>query len=186
MPSVYSGSCPSMALYFLNFVSKPVPSLLLSITVFLTFSACATKERSIDSKQAASPTPAAAANAPPLADAEKAQVKRTGSGTFNQYKFTYRRAGREVEATFAPVRLPWNDSLVVAAAREVLVAAYDDRSENFPRPAVWQYGGAEARAIKLEAEKFEYVFLPLKEEGRDGVKQVRTIVVWQLAKGTIR
>ena len=87
---------------------------------------------------------------------------------------------------FAPVRLPWNDRVVVAAAREVLVAAYDDRSENFPRPAVWQYEGAEANAIKLEAEKFEYVFLPLKEEGKDGAKQVRTLLFWQLAKGTIK
>jgi hypothetical protein len=111
-------------------------------------------------------------------------VEREGAGAFNQYKFTYVRQGGEVEASFAPELLPWDDALVVAAAREVLVAAYDDRSENFPRPAVWQYKGAETKAIKLEGVRYEYVFVPLREEG--GRRRVRAIAFWQLPKGTIK
>lgn len=120
------------------------------------------------------------------ADVGKGKAKRDGAGAFNQYKFKFRRAGDEVEASFAPLQLPWNDAVVVAAAREVLGAAFNDRSENFPRPVVWPYQGAQAHGIKLEGEQFEYVFVPLKEEGHDGTRQVRTIVFWQLAKGTVR
>ncbi len=155
----------------------------------MAFSACATKERSAVSRNAASPTPAPTVRATPPATPNAAgqeQSKRAGSGTFNEYKFAYRRAGGEVETTFAPTPLPWNDQIVVGAAREVLVTAYDDKSENFPRAVRWPYQGAQVNAIKLEGEKFEYVFVPVKEDGKDGAKQVRKIAFWQLAKGTAR
>jgi hypothetical protein len=150
------------------------------------FSACAGSKSTPASN--ASPTPAASSSAarptPAPVGGVETGVEREGAGVFNQYRFTYVRRGGEVEATFAPEMLPWDDALVVAAAREVLVAAYNDRSENFPRPAVWQYRGAETRAIKLEGVTHEYVFVPLREDV--GGRRVRAIAFWQLPKGTIK
>lgn len=162
-------------------------SLLLTAAIVAVSACCASQEGSRRAGQAApaQSTPEIKAKTTPV-EAVPEQSRGAGSGNFNQYKFTYRRAGGETEAVFAPAALPWNDAFVVEAAREVLVAAYDDRSENFPRRALWQYRGQEVNAIKLEGERFEYVFLPLKEEGRDGAKQVRTIVFWQLSKGTVK
>jgi hypothetical protein len=170
---------------------KIIPRLCLSAVAMLAMSACAADRRPPDAKQSATPTPAnsggaAKVDAATPVDGRREQIRRAGAGTFNQYKFAFERAGGEVEATFAPTRLPWDDALVVAAAREVIVAAYDDRSENFPRPVVWPYRGAEVNAIKLEGENFEYVFVPLREEAAGGTRQVRAIVFWQLAKGTVR
>ncbi|HEV2708038.1 MAG TPA: hypothetical protein VGV59_19120 [Pyrinomonadaceae bacterium] len=148
--------------------------------------ACTTRRTAAPAARRVSETPTPAA--PAALPTPDASARGAGAGAFNQYKFTYKRAGSEVEVSFAPELLPWNDSLVVAVAREVLVAAYDDRSENFPRRAVWSHEGAEVNAIKLEGEKFEYVFLPLRDERADAVgdRRVRRILFWQLAKGTVK
>jgi hypothetical protein len=129
------------------------------------------------------PTPSSTneASARPPVEAATERVRRTGAGKFNQYKFTYERTDREVTALFTP-KLPWSDSSVVGAAREVIAASYEERSENFPRPVNWKHDGAAASAIKLEGNKYEYVFLPLKEEAGE----VRKILFWQLPKGTTR
>jgi hypothetical protein len=164
-------------------------SIILTVLVALVVAAasCTTKRTDAPDARRATPTPTPAVNAT-TAPTPDAAARATGAGAFNQYKFTYRRAGGEVEVSFTREALPWNDALVVAAAREVLVAAYEDRSENFPRRASWQYEGAQTNAIKLEGEKFEYVFLPLRDERGDaaGDRRVRRILFWQLAKGTVK
>lgn len=178
--------------FIISFVSQPMcmRSIILTLLVALVTAAaasCTTKRTDApDARRAvATPTPAVNATTAPTPDAA---ARATGAGAFNQYKFTYRRAGGEVEVSFTREALPWNDALVVAAAREVLVAAYDDRSENFPRRASWPYEGAQTNAIKLEGEKFEYVFLPLRDARADaaGDRRVRRILFWQLAKGTVK
>ncbi len=117
----------------------------------------------------------------PVAD-EAAQVVKEGSGKFNQYKFSYKRTGDEVEASFKSPRLPRSDALVVAAAREVIVTAYEDKSENFPRPILWNYQGADVNAIYLEADNFEYVFVPAKTDGG----KIDSLIFWKLKKGTAK
>ena len=151
--------------------------------LLLTLSACAPGEPG--TTKAPRPTPT---HAPPTAQpadtplpAETEQVAREGAGRFNQYRFTYRREGDRVMTAFNSPRPPWNDTLVVGAAREVLRAAYDDRSDNFPRPAPWIHEGEKVNGIKLEGERYEYVFLPIREGAA-----VRSILFWQLPKGTIR
>ncbi len=143
---------------------------------------CASGERRSQPARLPSPTPTVATTAStPVAD-EAAQVIKEGSGKFNQYKFSYKRTGDGVEASFKSPRLPRSDAVVVAAAREVIVAAYEDKSENFPRPILWNYQGAEVNGIYLEADKSEYVFVPVKTDGGE----INLLVFWKLKKGTAR
>jgi hypothetical protein len=155
----------------------------LACVVLLTWSlGCASGERRSQPARLPSPTPTVAATAStPVAD-EAAQEIKEGSGKFNQYKFSYKRTGGQVEASFKSPRLPRSDAVVVAAAREVIIAAYADKSENFPRPILWNYQGAEVNAIYLEADNFEYVFVPVKTGGGE----IDSLVFWKLKKGTAR
>lgn len=121
----------------------------------------------------------------PAPDISSDATERAGEGDFNEFRFTYRRAGNEAEAVFAPRRPPWNQNVVVAAARELIVAAFDDRSENFPRAAEWTRDGQSVSAIKLEGERYEYVFVP-ESDARDGAKQTRAIRMWRLSKGSVK
>ena len=159
----------------------------LACAVLLSWSlGCASGERRSQAPQLSSPTPArtiaAAADPSPDVVDTAAQIRKAGSGKFNQYKFTYQRTGDQVEASFKSPRLPRSDAVVVAAAREVIVAAYEDKSENFPRPILWNHRGADVNAIYLEADKFEYVFVPVRADGGE----INALVFWQLKKGTAR
>lgn len=161
---------------------------LLSLVLVLAGAACVSRGRNVATTNAPLPdaptTGAADARAP---DIEADQTTRTGTGAFNQYRFTYRRTGNDATATFSTPKLPWRDSTVVAAAREIIVAVYDDRSENFPRPVMWNYQGAEVNAIKLEGNNYEYVFVPVKDAGaQEGTKEVASLVFRRLNKGTVR
>lgn len=121
----------------------------------------------------------------PAPDISADTTERAGEGSFNAFRFTYSRAGNEAEAVFAPRRLPWNQNVIVAAARELIVVAFDDRSENFPRAAEWARGGETVSAIKLEGERYEYVFVP-ESDARGGTKEARAIRMWRLAKGSVK
>lgn len=127
----------------------------------------------------------AATPAPSAPDISADATERAGEGHFNEFRFDYKRAGNVAEAIFAPRRLPWNDNAVVAAARELIVAAFDDRSENFPRPVEWSREGEVVKAVKLEGERYEYVFVPV-EEVRGGTKEARSIRMWRLVKGSVK
>lgn len=135
--------------------------------------------RGAANSKTSSPTPT------PAPDISADTTERAGEGSFNEFRFTYRRAGNEAEAIFAPRRLPWNQNVIVAAARELIVAAFDDRSENFPRAVEWARGGETTSAIKLEGERYEYVFVP-DADARDGTKEARAIRMWRLAKGSVK
>jgi hypothetical protein len=89
--------------------------------------------------------------------------------------------GDQVVAIFPSPKLPRIDSTVVGAAREVIGTAYGDRPETFPRPAIWNYEGEERRAIKLKGKDHEFVFVPIK----DDKGEIRSLVFWRLAKGTL-
>lgn len=158
----------------------------LACALLLSWSlGCASGARRSQAPQLSSPTPAPVNAAPtgPSPDVvAAAQAKKAGSGKFNQYKFTYQRTGDQVEASFKSPRLPRQDAVVVAAAREVIVVAYEDKSDNFPRPILWNYQGADVNAIYLEADKFEYVFVPVRADGGE----INALVFWQLKKGTAR
>lgn len=160
--------------------------MLLSLMLVLASGACVSRGRggaTANAPATSAPTPAAR-RAP---DIEADQTTRAGSGAFNQYEYSYRRTGNHATATFTTPKLPWRDSLVVAAAREIIVAVYDDRSENFPRPLVWNYQGAEVNAIKLEGDNYEYVFVPVRDTGaKEGTKEVASLVFQRLNKGTAR
>lgn len=169
--------------------------VLICVVVCLTsVAACAPRGRNQETTPAVSANGATRASstndaARPLRapDISSDETRDEGAGTFNQYKFSYRRTGNQVTAKFAAPKLPWRDSVVVAAAREIIVAAYDDRSENFPRRVEWNYEGTSVNAIKLEGDKYEYVFLPIKDEAtRDGTKEVASLVFWRLNKGTAK
>lgn len=161
-----------------------MPKLLFTVALLALLCACATGDRrggSLTASRAPSPSSVATPATPPP-DIEADATRREGAGSFNQYRYTFKRTGNETEAVFAPRRLPWNDNVVVAAARELIVSAFDDRSDNFPRPVEFSYG---VNAIKLEGERYEYVFFPV-EETSGGVKEARAIRMWRLNKGSIR
>ena len=70
--------------------------------------------------------------------------------------------------------------VVVGAAREVILAAYGEKVENFPRRVGWSYEGAQ-HAIKLEGKEYDYVFVHVA----DADKQIPRLVFWRVAKGTV-
>lgn len=146
--------------------------------------ACATSERrGAPAREASTARAPEASSSPAQPDISTDTTERKGEGRFNEYGFKYERAGNAAEAAFEPRRLPWNDNVVVAAARELIVAAFDDRSDNFPRPVEFSYG---VNAIKLEGERYEYVFFPVAETAADGSKEARVLKMWRVNKGDIR
>ncbi|HEX8473224.1 MAG TPA: hypothetical protein VF666_04270 [Pyrinomonadaceae bacterium] len=161
------------------------------VVLLLSCSACATNGRNAETARApranSSPSNAAVASSPRAPDIQSDKTVSNGSGKFNQYKFTFRRNGNNATATFASPKLPWRDALVVAAAREIIVAAFNDRSENFPRPVRWNYEGEQVSAIKLEGNDYEFVFVPVRDkESAEGTKEVASIVFWRLNKGSVK
>lgn len=133
----------------------------------------------------APPSSATNPNASPTEFQTRA-VNEQGTGQFDRYQFTYRQAGESVMVSFAPVHLPWRDLTVVGAAREIIRTVYGDNSENFPRPVEWNYEGERTSAIKLEGNVAEYVFVPLRDEMKTETREIRALVCWKLAKGTLR
>lgn len=125
------------------------------------------------------PTPTARppATPPPVAEGAK---KERGAGVFDRYKFTFEKTGVRATADFPSPKLPYNDNVVVGAAREVILAAYGEKMENFPRRVGWSYEGAE-HAIKLEGKEYDYVFV----HRADADRQIPRLVFWQVAKGTV-
>ncbi len=157
---------------------------LLSVALLVATSACAASERRAPPARDASTASApAAAPSPAWPDVGPDEAAREGDGRFNEYRFKYKRTGNAAEAFFEPRRLPWNDNVVVAAARELIVAAFDDRSDNFPRPVEFSVG---VKAIKLEGERYEYVFFPVGESAADGSKEARVLKMWRLHKGSTK
>ena len=165
--------------------------LLLPALIF--YCGCSSRRTNpVDGRANASVQPATLAS--PSTNATPAGAERQthtptasqGKGQFDRYQFTYRQTGETLSVEFAPARLPWRDLTVVAAAREIIRSVYGDDSQNFPRSVVWTYEGAEVNAIKLEGNVAEYVFLPLRDEQQKESKQIRTLVCWKLAKGTVR
>ena len=118
------------------------------------------------------PTPTPADPAP-----EKANAK--GSGKFNQHNFTYRREGERASADFRPP-LPRVDMTVVGAARVVILEAFGEKMEGFPRPVGWQHEGQSVQAVKLGGNSFDYIFYPVREEANE----VRRVHFWRVAKGS--
>ncbi|HEV2766001.1 MAG TPA: hypothetical protein VGV38_23650 [Pyrinomonadaceae bacterium] len=142
------------------------------------FAACGPQARDFGDntpprKATPAPTPTPADPAP-----EKAVAK--GSGKFNQYGFTYQRDGERATADFCPTPLPRTDSAVVAAARLVILEAFGEKMEGFPRPVAWQHEGQSVQAVKLGGQSFDYIFWPVKEE----TKEVRRILFWRVGKGS--
>ncbi|HEX5707085.1 MAG TPA: hypothetical protein VFX96_07305 [Pyrinomonadaceae bacterium] len=167
-----------------------MPGRLLCAALLSVCCGCGgTRERAAPPRDAANTKASANASTatatPSAPDISADATEREGASSFNQFRFNYKRAGNTAEAVFAPERLPWNDNVVVAAARELIVAAFDDRSENFPRRVEWTREGEMVNAIKLEGERYEYVFLPV-EEVRGGTKEARAIKMWQLVKGSVK
>lgn len=142
--------------------------------------ACGHTSRQTGTAASPSPPPTPRRNVSPSTNDEQEKSEASGKGNFNQYKFTYRRTGHQVVALFSSPKLPYVDATVVGAAREVISVAYGDRPQTFPRPATWDYEGVERRAIKLEGQNHEFVFVPIKDNG-----DIRSLVFWQLAKGTL-
>ena len=85
-------------------------------------------------------------------------------------------------ATFAAPRLPWVDTVIVAAARVVIDAAYGEKMENFPRPASWTEDERKINAIKLAGINYDYIFWPTKEATGD----VKTVTFRRVPKGSVR
>lgn len=126
------------------------------------------------------PAPPAKPPAPTPPPADTNAKKETGSGNFEQYKFTYEKTGDHVTAAFNAPRLPHIDGVVVGAARAVILSAYGEKMENFPRLVRWDYKETK-HAIKLEGEKGDYVFIPVKDDN----KEIPTLVFWRVEKGTV-
>ena len=129
----------------------------------------------------ATPRPAPPARppaTPPPVD-ENAK-KEKGAGVFDRYKFAFEKTGARVTADFSSPKLPYNDNVVVGAAREVILAAYGEKMENFPRRVGWSYEGAQ-HAIKLEGKEYDYVFVHVA----DADKQIPRLVLWRVAKGSV-
>ena len=123
-------------------------------------------------------TPRPPATPPPVpADA----AKENGAGSFEQYKFLYTKAGQQVVADFKPQKLPHtNQNVVVAAARNVIRAAYGEEMKNFPRLVAWEYKNSK-NGIKLEGDKYDYVFVPVKDED----KAISQLIFWRVEKGAV-
>jgi hypothetical protein len=157
--------------------------LLVAAAAALSLSACARTETATPAppQQAATPrpTPRPPATPPPVpADAPR----ETGSGAFEQFKFSYAKTGEQTTADFKPQSLPHtNQNVVVAAARRVIELAYGERLENFPRLVAWDYKETK-HAVKLEGTKFDYVFVPVKDADRD----IPQLVIWRVEKGTVQ
>ncbi|MBA3716026.1 MAG: hypothetical protein H0W76_26860 [Pyrinomonadaceae bacterium] len=129
------------------------------------------------------PTPGATVVASPTPRQSPAErVSKQGSGAFDRYPFTYQRTNDQVVATFAAPRLPWVDTVIVAAARVVIDAAYGEKMENFPRSVPWAEDERTINAIKLAGTDYDYVFWPTKEATGD----VKTINFRRVPKGSVR
>ncbi|MDQ3253423.1 MAG: hypothetical protein M3R15_05880 [Acidobacteriota bacterium] len=129
------------------------------------------------------PTPGATVVSSPTPRQSPAErVSKQGSGAFDRYPFTYRRTNDQVVATFAAPRLPWVDTVIVAAARVVIDAAYGEKMENFPRPVPWTENERRINAIKLAGTDYDYIFWPTKEAAGD----VRTVTFRRVPKGSVR
>ena len=155
---------------------------LLIAFLLLSTAACARPARrgeSVAAVETPRPTPTAKSVATPPPVDENAK-KEKGAGVFDRYKFTFEKTGVRVTADFASPKLPYNDNVVVGAAREVILAAYGEKMENFPRRVGWSHEGAQ-HAIKLEGKEYDYVFVHVA----DADKQIPRLVFWRVAKGTV-
>ena len=155
---------------------------LLIAFLLLSTAACAQTSRRDEGGAAVGtprPTPTARPPATPPPVDENAKREK-GAGVFDRYKFTFEKTGARVVADFASPKLPYNDNVVVGAAREVILAAYGEKMENFPRRVGWSYEGAQ-HAIKLEGKEYDYVFVHVA----DADKQIPRLVFWRVAKGTV-
>jgi hypothetical protein len=85
-----------------------------------------------------------------------------------------------VTADFPSPKLPYNDNVVVGAAREVILAAYGEKMENFPRRVAWSHEGAQ-HAIMLAGDGYDYVFVHVA----DADKRIPRLVFWRVAKGSV-
>jgi hypothetical protein len=159
-----------------------MPRTLLIAFLLLSTAACARPARRGESVAPAE-TPRPAPTAGPLATpppVDENAKKERGAGVFDRYKFAFEKAGARVTADFASPKLPYNDNIVVGAAREVILAAYGEKMENFPRRVGWSYEGAQ-HAIKLEGKEYDYVFV----HRADADRQIPRLVFWRVAKGTV-
>ena len=107
-------------------------------------------------------------------------TRAKGVGKFNRYEFSYQRDGGRATAAFRPP-LPRRDSAVVGAAREVILGAFGEKLEGFPRPVNWGHEGRQAQAIKLGGGEFDYVFWPEKNEAGEFPR----VLFWRVAKGSV-
>jgi hypothetical protein len=156
-------------------------TLLGAILIFATAACAQTARRDERAAAAETPRPSATARPPATPPPVDENAKRErGSGVFDRYKFTFEKTGERVTADFAAPRLPYNDSVVVGAAREVISAAYGEKMENFPRRVGWSYGESR-HAIKLEGREHDYVFVHVTEDK----KEIPRLVFWRVAKGTV-
>ncbi|HYP54508.1 MAG TPA: hypothetical protein VEQ42_13245 [Pyrinomonadaceae bacterium] len=125
-----------------------------------------------------SPTPAASAGPTALPAAEPSSAK--GAGKFNQYAFRFEREGERATARFDPAPLPRTDSAVVGAARVVILEAFGEKMEGFPRPVAWEFERQPVQAVKLGGKNYDYIFWPMKEQA----KEVRRLEFWRVAKNS--
>jgi len=128
------------------------------------------------------PTPETVVSSPTPRQSPAERVSKQGSGAFDRYQFTYQRTNDQVVATFAAPHLPWVDTVIVAAARVVIDAAYSEKMENFPRPVPWTEDERKINAIKLAGTDSDYIFWPTKEATGD----VKTVTFRRVPKGSVR
>lgn len=155
---------------------------LLTTFLLLSTAACAgSAPRGEGVAPAATPRTPPSARAPATPPPVDESAKREkGAGVFDRYKFTFEKTGARTTADFSSPKLPYNDNVVVGAAREVILAAYGEKMENFPRRVGWSYEGAQ-HAIKLEGVEYDYVFV----HRADADRQIPRLVFWRVAKGTV-
>ncbi|HEX7177549.1 MAG TPA: hypothetical protein VF240_19985 [Pyrinomonadaceae bacterium] len=156
---------------------------LLIAFLLLSTAACAQTSRrgegvaAIETPPRPTPTAKSAATPPPVDESAK---KEKGAGVFDRYKFTFEKTGERVTADFPSPKLPYNDNVVVGAAREVILTAYGEKMENFPRRVGWNFEGAQ-HAIMLAGDSYDYVFV----HAADADKQIPRLVFWRVAKGSV-
>ncbi len=135
-----------------------------------------TPNEAATARQTATPKPRATPPPVPLNAA-----KEMGAGSFEQFKFSYVKTGEQVVADFKPLKLPHtNQNIVIAAARNVIHLVYGEEMKNFPRLVGWHYKEMK-NGIKLEGDKYDYIFVPIK----DAEKDISQMIFWRVEKGAV-
>ncbi|HYO64028.1 MAG TPA: hypothetical protein VER08_10390 [Pyrinomonadaceae bacterium] len=126
---------------------------------------------------APAPTATARANTDPPAGPSSAM----GKAKFNRFALAFEREGERATARFTPTPLPRTDSAVVGAARVVILEAFGEKMEGFPRPVAWEFEGRTVQAIKLGGNHYDYIFWPVREDA----EVVRRVEFWRVAKSSV-